>query len=57
MKKFFLNKKNIFFKRSEIVNFLKKNSKLKKIDNEIKFVTKKYNVRYSFDRDKKFLLN
>ena len=53
MKKFFLNKKNFFFKRIEIINFLKKNSKIKKINKEIKFVTKKYDVRYSFDQKKK----
>ena len=57
LKKFFLKKKNINFSRSEIINFLKKNSKVNKISNKIKFITKKYDVRYESDQNKFFLLN
>lgn len=56
LKKFFSNKKSIFFNRSEIINFLKKNSKAKKIIRKIRFINKYYDVRYSFDQNKNFLI-
>tara|TARA_B100001093_G_scaffold441269_1_gene442306 strand:+ start:820 stop:1605 length:786 start_codon:yes stop_codon:yes gene_type:complete len=54
LKKFFLKKKNINFSRTEIIKFLKKNSKVKKVSNKIKFITKKYDVRYESDQNKFF---
>ena len=58
LKKFFKNKKSIFFKRSEIISFLIKNSKMKKMARKIRFINKNYDVRYLFDQNKKsFLLD
>ena len=56
LNKFFLSKKDIFFKRSEIINFLKKNSKKKIIDKKIKLVTNNYDARYLFDEQKNFFI-
>lgn len=56
LNKFFSSKKDIFFKRSEIINFLKKNSRKKKINKRIKIVTNNYDARYIFDEKKSFFI-
>lgn len=55
LNEFFLTKEDTFFKRSEIINFLKKNSKKQKVKKKVKLVTNNYDARYIFDQKKKFL--
>jgi len=56
LKTFLFKKRSIFFKRKEIITFLKKNTNPRKKIKKINLITKEFNVKYTFDKNKSLLL-